>query len=194
MGRQIHFHRLPEDRASRIVIWATNFGANSGIMSNPMKIREKVVGAKGFEPSTSWSRTRRASQAALRPDSLQRIRQRIAARIIRISQPSRIGHGLFCYSPRPTRSAHASTKKQNAAAIKRPRRRLPLKFSLLEAVSQREFHHSRPSQRLRVLSESTADIDFRKHTERIEAHRVRDVIHAPVEGDFLSLRQAPALV
>jgi hypothetical protein len=27
-----------------------------------------VVGANGFEPSTSWSRTRRASQAALRPD------------------------------------------------------------------------------------------------------------------------------
>ena len=27
-----------------------------------------MVGAKGFEPSTSWSRTRRASQAALRPD------------------------------------------------------------------------------------------------------------------------------
>ena len=44
-------------RASRIVIWATNFGGNSGIMNNPMKIREKVVGAKGFEPSTSWSRT-----------------------------------------------------------------------------------------------------------------------------------------
>src|SRR6266481_7353633 len=58
MGRQIRFHQLPEDRASRIVIWATNFGANSGTMSNPMKIREKVVGAKGFEPSTSWSRTR----------------------------------------------------------------------------------------------------------------------------------------
>jgi hypothetical protein len=29
---------------------------------------QKMVGAKGFEPSTSWSRTRRASQAALRPD------------------------------------------------------------------------------------------------------------------------------
>jgi hypothetical protein len=29
-----------------------------------------MVGAKGFEPSTSWSRTRRASQAALRPDKL----------------------------------------------------------------------------------------------------------------------------
>ncbi len=31
--------------------------------------RGKVVGAKGFEPSTSWSRTRRASQAALRPEA-----------------------------------------------------------------------------------------------------------------------------
>ena len=29
-----------------------------------------MVGAKGFEPSTSWSRTRRASQAALRPDTV----------------------------------------------------------------------------------------------------------------------------
>jgi hypothetical protein len=29
---------------------------------------KEVVGANGFEPSTSWSRTRRASQAALRPD------------------------------------------------------------------------------------------------------------------------------
>ena len=31
-----------------------------------------MVGAKGFEPSTSWSRTRRASQAALRPDKVLR--------------------------------------------------------------------------------------------------------------------------
>src|SRR6202034_1843920 len=29
---------------------------------------KKVVGASGFEPPTSWSRTRRASQAALRPE------------------------------------------------------------------------------------------------------------------------------
>ena len=27
-----------------------------------------MVGASGFEPPTSWSRTRRASQAALRPE------------------------------------------------------------------------------------------------------------------------------
>jgi hypothetical protein len=30
---------------------------------------KRLVGANGFEPSTSWSRTRRASQAALRPDA-----------------------------------------------------------------------------------------------------------------------------
>jgi hypothetical protein len=32
-----------------------------------MKMR--MVGASGFEPPASWSRTRRASQAALRPDN-----------------------------------------------------------------------------------------------------------------------------
>jgi hypothetical protein len=31
----------------------------------------KVVGASGFEPPASWSRTRRASQAALRPEILK---------------------------------------------------------------------------------------------------------------------------
>jgi hypothetical protein len=36
-----------------------------GGRDKPLKI---LVGAKGFEPSASWSRTRRASQAALRPD------------------------------------------------------------------------------------------------------------------------------
>jgi hypothetical protein len=33
-----------------------------------VKDLEIMVGASGFEPPTSWSRTRRASQAALRPD------------------------------------------------------------------------------------------------------------------------------
>jgi hypothetical protein len=32
-----------------------------------------MVGAKGFEPSTSWSRTRRASQAALRPETYSKL-------------------------------------------------------------------------------------------------------------------------
>ena len=39
------------------------------IKDRKLLILREVVGAKGFEPSTSWSRTRRASQAALRPDN-----------------------------------------------------------------------------------------------------------------------------
>src|SRR5438046_10022612 len=44
---------------------------NSGVDEKPeikCKCLKRLVGANGFEPSTSWSRTRRASQAALRPD------------------------------------------------------------------------------------------------------------------------------
>jgi hypothetical protein len=33
---------------------------------------KELVGAIGFEPTASWSRTRRASQAALRPDGATR--------------------------------------------------------------------------------------------------------------------------
>src|SRR6266851_166232 len=36
-----------------------------------------VVGANGFEPSTSWSRTRRSSQAEPRPDGLQQLREQL---------------------------------------------------------------------------------------------------------------------
>ena len=32
------------------------------------KFRKTMVGASGFEPPTSWSRTRRSSQAEPRPD------------------------------------------------------------------------------------------------------------------------------
>jgi hypothetical protein len=43
------------------------------LLPRPLVNREgNMVGAKGFEPSTSWSRTRRASQAALRPDRVLR--------------------------------------------------------------------------------------------------------------------------
>jgi hypothetical protein len=34
-------------------------------------VLREMVGAIGFEPTASWSRTRRASQAALRPDIAQ---------------------------------------------------------------------------------------------------------------------------
>ena len=48
------------------------------------KLLKILVGAKGFEPSTSWSRTRRASQAALRPDGGD-----LAMRVDRIRTPAR---------------------------------------------------------------------------------------------------------
>ena len=35
-----------------------------------LKKREGVVGASGFEPPASWSRTRRSSQAEPRPDNV----------------------------------------------------------------------------------------------------------------------------
>src|SRR5437899_6689411 len=44
---------------------------------------KEVVGANGFEPSTSWSRTRRASQAALRPDRQARAEVSAPSRNIR---------------------------------------------------------------------------------------------------------------
>ena len=37
---------------------------------NVSVIETKVVGATGFEPVTSWSRTRRSSQAEPRPDEV----------------------------------------------------------------------------------------------------------------------------
>ena len=42
-------------------------GRVSAYTRRPMFLK-RMVGARGFEPPASWSRTRRASQAALRPD------------------------------------------------------------------------------------------------------------------------------
>jgi hypothetical protein len=44
-----------------------------------------MVGAKGFEPSTSWSRTRRASQAALRPENRHSKAENLTAGIFRVA-------------------------------------------------------------------------------------------------------------
>jgi hypothetical protein len=65
--------------------WAQSFDSTDILAAEPraMRIvqirygsRKEVVGAKGFEPSTSWSRTRRASQAALRPDNAREVGSR----------------------------------------------------------------------------------------------------------------------
>ena len=72
--------RFLGQRPTRIQVWETSKGLTiynfiyscvdekPGVRDNSWK---ELVGAKGFEPSTSWSRTRRASQAALRPDGLR---------------------------------------------------------------------------------------------------------------------------
>jgi hypothetical protein len=49
------------------------FGARSrschAIRNPKPTIRDRTVGASGFEPPTSWSRTRRANRTALRPET-----------------------------------------------------------------------------------------------------------------------------
>jgi hypothetical protein len=52
-----------------LTVYKTIYTAADEIQKSWGKCLKELVGAKGFEPSTSWSRTRRASQAALRPDS-----------------------------------------------------------------------------------------------------------------------------
>ena len=63
-----------------------------------------MVGAKGFEPSTSWSRTRRASQAALRPDTEEIHGQETPAETPRIAQDRRADQRTY---PGPAMEFHA---------------------------------------------------------------------------------------
>ena len=132
-----------------------------------------MVGAKGFEPSTSWSRTRRASQAALRPDissiAIQLCRQRLQEyhsfrqAIDEFSTAHAMMFRQSLFTNLPVQNGNAAKPNPGPAAFQ-----LVVTFS--EAIPQREFHHPRPGQRSRILSESAADIDFRQRTERIEPH------------------------
>src|SRR5271154_6091794 len=93
-----------------------------------------VVGAIGFEPTASWSRTRRASQAALRPDIAQERDSRAGTKnsTAKVPRPE---------TPVP-RFANAST-----APKKPPERLLPpaarTKRICLELEPQCELHHAR---------------------------------------------------
>jgi hypothetical protein len=64
-----------------------------------------MVGAKGFEPSTSWSRTRRASQAALRPDMPRSAATSAPSAVLSLSQ-----HLLRFYTSRDRNSSPSSVK------------------------------------------------------------------------------------
>jgi hypothetical protein len=46
---------------------------------------KEVVGANGFEPSTSWSRTRRSSQAEPRPDRHAQTLSTVPSRVHRLA-------------------------------------------------------------------------------------------------------------
>ena len=55
-----------------------------------------MVGASGFEPPASCSRSRRASQAALRPDNQHGKAQRLAAGIFRLAYPHVAANNAEC--------------------------------------------------------------------------------------------------
>ena len=87
-----------------------------------------MVGAKGFEPSTSWSRTRRASQAALRPECYS------------VLLSSLRGIGGICNHCREAREA-----KQNRREAFAPWR-LSKELNVLKLVPQGELHRPRIGQ------------------------------------------------
>ncbi len=56
-------------------------GHLSQLRRNPIGKKSRVVGASGFEPPTSWSRTRRDNQASLRPDGPRKQKRRCLRRL-----------------------------------------------------------------------------------------------------------------
>src|SRR5262250_131446 len=92
----------------------------------------EVVGASGFEPPTSWSRTRRSSQAEPRPDSGP---EHSSQRDFQNNTPVRVGatrEFLYIYKEngrRDDRSGHSDFCVYVDLA--------------LELVAKREFHNPR---------------------------------------------------
>src|SRR5216684_2413564 len=108
-----------------------------------------MVGAKGFEPSTSWSRTRRASQAALRPDGEAERGQETARRDLKNSTGNGASPAIvFC----PLHGVSRPETRQSTVPSQKNRRRdVPLRRQIgpknrlqrLKLVSQCELHHAR---------------------------------------------------
>src|SRR5712664_4130212 len=106
-----------------------------------------MVGAKGFEPSTSWSRTRRASQAALRPER---------------PAPDRVGPSRSYSLTQPTAAA-----EWRIVSEREPQNRTPGSESFpaavcwwnclsgLELVAQCELHHTGVGQQTCVIAKGT---------------------------------------
>src|ERR1700686_206488 len=135
-----------------------------------------MVGAKGFEPSTSWSRTRRASQAALRPDS-KAVRGQENTR--RDTKNSTGYEGPPANLFRPGNCVPWLETRQNTLPCKQNRRRGdPLRRekvkleARLERVAQCEFHDARPVQRVGVVPKAAGNVNFRKGAENVESDGV----------------------
>src|ERR1700688_4930076 len=133
-----------------------------------MRAGIKMVGAKGFEPSTSWSRTRRASQAALRPESYSYfptvyagLRASATIRLEAKTKPS----GSFC-SPAAFEGCYLDS----------------------EFVAQCELHHARLGREPGEIPERRA-----KHVQRaidaqwIKPFGIRYVVNAPTQLNAVSL-------
>src|SRR5260370_28455186 len=111
-----------------------------------MRAGIKMVGAKGFEPSTSWSRTRRASQAALRPE-------RPAPDRVGPSRSYSLTHPA---APAERRSAPGKSVRENETAgnLRSPRSVFRTKWSAsLALLPQCELHHARVGQQPVIITE-----------------------------------------
>src|ERR1700738_1472771 len=104
---------------------------------SPGRTGEIMVGAKGFEPSTSWSRTRRASQAALRPDKFYIAALRVYAATSPIATVTRF------------RLAH----KKTPGSLGFPAVVLVKFANPLKLVAQRKLHYARIGEHSAVSAE-----------------------------------------
>jgi hypothetical protein len=113
-----------------------------------------MVGAIGFEPTASWSRTRRASQAALRPDCHAQPHFPPSA-TNSLSQALRHIYTAKNRSsaPRALLSTVNSLQNKTAGKLASPGGTV-ISFKLaLELVAQCELHYARVGQQTRVVTE-----------------------------------------
>src|SRR5262249_14264846 len=143
---------------------------------SPDCTKSKMVGASGFEPPASCSRSRRASQAALRPDNRHGTRSLLFDRMD------------------PFRVAHPQAKKEPPESFHSPAA-IPFAIeSLLELEPQRKLHDARVRQQTGVVAEGGGDIQFRENGLNVKSGRIRYVEYFPAELKRLALgpRHLPA--
>ena len=160
-----------------------------------------MVGASGFEPPASCSRSRRASQAALRPDNQHGKPNQTLAHRGNLQSSTRRGNGQQRGFPAVSASSCFEIR-QNAgigrsSALQKPTcRRLQASGKLIESRqnSEHEFqgplHLPRTSQHLRVVAERAVSRWTQADSRGVEVCRVREVENIPMKhqtGTFSEL-------